>query len=78
MKMEVCECLFLDNVQAQAEARTLGLLVVVLRNWISSPQLNGLITNQVVHRARILQYIHTSKQEIYAWNNKKVKEQCDK
>ena len=33
MKMEVCECLFLDNVQAQAEARTLGLLVVVLRNW---------------------------------------------
>ena len=32
---------------------------------LSSLQLNGLITNQVVHKTRILQYTHTSKQEIY-------------
>ena len=30
---------------------------------LGSPQLNGLFTNQVVHRARILQYVYTSKQE---------------
>ena len=28
-----CEGPFLDNVQAQIEARTLGLLVVVSRDW---------------------------------------------
>ena len=29
----MCEGPFLDNVQAQIEARTLSLLVVVLRDW---------------------------------------------
>ena len=29
----MCEGPFLDNVQAQVEARTLGLLVIVLRDW---------------------------------------------
>ena len=28
-----CEGPFLDSVQAQAEARTLGLVVVVWRDW---------------------------------------------
>jgi len=32
---------------------------------LGSSQLNGLITNQVVHKVGIVQYIHTSKQEIY-------------
>ena len=54
---------------------------------LGSPQLNGLFTNQMVHRARILQYVHTSKQEyiyiyIYMYvcieQQETVKEQCNK
>ena len=33
LSVSMCEGPFLDNVQAQIEARTLSLLVVVLRDW---------------------------------------------
>ena len=46
---------------------------------LGSPQRNGLFTNQVVHRAKILQYVHTSKQEyICIEQQETVKEQCNK
>ena len=59
----VCEGPFLDSVQARIEARTLGLELLFKGTGFGSPQLNGMFTNRVVHRARILQYIHTSRQE---------------
>ena len=46
---------------------------------LGSPQLNELFTNQVVHRVRILQYVHTSKQEYICIEQQEiVKEQCNK
>ena len=53
----------MDSVQARIEARTLGLELLFKGTRFGSPQLNGMFTNRVVDRARILQYIHTSRQE---------------
>ena len=79
MKMEVCECLFLDNVQAQAEARTLGLLVVVLKNWdqftaakwADYKPSGAQSKNPTIHTYQQTRNICMEQQET-------VKEQCDK
>ena len=74
-----CEGPFLDSVQDQVEARTLGLELLFEGTGLGSSQLNGLFTNQVVHRARILKYVHTSKQEyICIEQQETANEQCNK
>ena len=57
----------------------LSLELLFKGTGLGSPQLNGLFTNQVVHRARILQYVHTNKQDyICIEQQETVKEQCNK
>ena len=79
MESPKCKGPFLDGVQAQVEARALDLELLFKGTRLGSLQLNGLFTNQVVHRVRILQYVHTRKQEYICIEHKKpVKEQCSK
>ena len=55
---KMCECLFLAPKPKDPGPNTCGLV-----DWAWFTTANGLFTNQVVHRARILQHVYTSKQE---------------
>ena len=70
----MCEGPFLDNVQAQVEARTLSLLVVVLRDWAwftAAKWADYKPSGAQSRNSTIHTYILANKKYIYTWNIKK-------
>ena len=65
LHVNICEGPVLNSVQAQVEARILGLFVVVLRDWAWFTTVKWADYKPSGAQSKNPTIIHTSKQEIY-------------